>query len=120
MELTKDTDLSSFVGGQLEVQNSQEGYLFRGEIRSLRVEGEGQNADLTVELNWMAKGEGYPPGPSRWVKSENRPYTASLMVYSASEIGEGRLCLQSSILGEVTVLFPAGGSTLDRSKVEGL
>lgn len=116
MHLPQDTDLSRFVGGQIEVQNQEEGYLYRGEIKAIRVEGEGDDTKLTVELNWMAKAEGFPP--ERWVISDSKPYQASLLIYSVSDIGDDRLCLYSPIIGEMTVLFPKGGSTLERSKVE--
>lgn len=115
MELTQGA-IDRFVGGQLEVQNENEGYLYRGEITSLEITGEGDERVLVVNFRWFAKmGEDY-----KWLVSEPKPYSISLMIYGVSDIGDGRLCLISSIIGEVTVLFPPGGSKLDPAKVRGL
>lgn len=119
MELNEGV-LRKFVGGQIEVQNRDEGYLFRGEIKATHVEDKDDDTSLVVELEWMAQAEGYPPGPGRWVKSDAKPYKVSLMIYHVSDIGDNRICLQSSIVGEMTILYPKGGSVLDRSKVVGL
>ena len=113
--------VARFVGGQMEIQNKGEGYMFRGEIQKIEV-AEAEN-ELRVKFAWIAKGEGYPPLPKRWVRDEQVDYAASLEVYTASDIGPSetggsRLCFQSSIVGETVVLFPPDGSKLDRSKVE--
>ncbi len=120
----RTVDLSRFVGGQIEAQNEVERYIYRGEISAIRMEGN----SLMVELAWMAKGEGFPPIPTRWVVSDNKPYRASLEIYSVSNIGPSspevgggdRICLQSWVVNETTVLFPADGSRMDPTKVEGL
>lgn len=115
-------DLARFKGGQLEVQNAQERYLYRGEIKDIKVEG----GNLAVEFNWLAEGKGYPPVPEKWVNDEPRSYEASLEIYTISDIGPSpdgggnRLSLQSSIVGEIVVLYPPDGSKLDPTKVEGL
>jgi hypothetical protein len=108
--------VAKYVGGQMEIQNHNERYLYRGEIDSITVEDD----LLQVTFAWLAKGEGFPPIPKKWVKDEKRDYVASLGVYIASDIGDGRLCLDSPIVGELVVLFPPNGSKLDPSKVEGL
>jgi hypothetical protein len=120
MRLTT-ADVARFVGGQMEIQNQSEGYIYRGEIATIAVE----NNELQVKCAWLGKGEGYPPLPKRWVKDDQLDYGANLEVYSVSDIGPGeegdsRLCLQSGIVGETVVLFPPNGSKLDRAKVEGL
>ena len=115
MDLTKEI-AESYAGGHIEIQNSEEKYLFRGEIKSATV----QDNALIVQPRWLAKGEGFPPLPERWVSVDPQEYGASLEVYSVSDIGNGRICLHSSILGETTVLFPKGESRLDPSEVEGL
>ena len=112
-------DVARFVGGQMEIQNSGEEYMFRGEIETITV---ADNA-LKVKFAWIAKAEGYPPLPKRWVHDSELDYSASLEIYSVGDIGPGetggnRLSLQSSIVGEMVVLFPPDGSKLDRSKVE--
>ena len=125
MQLTTQT-VARFIGGQMEIQNQNEGYMFRGEVKTIAVE----NNELKVKFAWLAKGEGYPPFPKKWVNEDNLDYGASLEIYSASDIGPGstddgiggdsRLCLNSSIVGETVVLFPPNGSKLDPAKVEGL
>ena len=125
MELTTQA-VARFIGGQMEIQNEHEGYMFRGEIKTIAVE----NNELRVKFAWLAKGEGYPPFPKKWVNEDNLDYRASLEIYSASDIGPGstddgiegdnRLCFSSQIVGETAVLFPPNGSKLDPAKVEGL
>lgn len=115
MEITTET-LSRFVGGQLEIQNQNEGYLYRGEIESIEVD----NDSIKVKFAWLAKGEGYPPLPERWVNDENLDYVVSRMLSSASDIGDGRVSINVSIVWELLVFFPPDGSKLDPAKVEGL
>lgn len=123
MELTTGV-LAQFVGGQIEIQNPGEGYLYRGEIASAIVEG----GKLRVTCAWLAQGEGYPPLPSRWINAParvNRDYVASLEICRVGEIepcheeGE-RLIMQLSFVGEIIVFFTPDASRLDRSKVIGL
>jgi hypothetical protein len=118
MELTPEM-AAHYAGGQIEVQNEGEGYYYRGEIATTTVEGTGEDATFKATLAWMAKGVG-DPLPARLVNDTRLTYEASLLIYSVSDIGDGRTLLQSSIIGEITVLFPPGGSKLDPSKVEGL
>jgi hypothetical protein len=113
--------LATFVGGQIEVQNEGERYIYRGEIKTAVVEAN----EVRITLNWMAKGEGYPPIPTSWVVENRLDYTASLEIYTVSDIGSGseggrRLCLNSLIIGELVVLYPSDGSKLDPTKVKGL
>lgn len=121
MELTTAL-LALYVGGQMEIQNQGEGYLFRGEVESIAVE----EGELRVHFAWLARGEGFPPVPNQWVKDDRPDYVASLEIYTASDIGPSagggasRIHLNSSIVGETAVLYPPDGSKLDRSRVEGL
>lgn len=120
MTLTTEM-LAAFIGGQIEIQNAREGYIFRGEIKTAVVE----DNELRVILNWMAKGEGFPPLPTGWVTEKNLGYEAGLVAYHVSDIGRGteggnRLCLQSAIVGEIVILFPPDGSKLDPARVKGL
>lgn len=116
--------VSEFIGGQMEIQNESEGYIYRGEIKTITVE----NNELRAEFIWLAKGEGSPPLPDRWVKDERLDYMASLDIYSVSNIGptgneiggSDRISLLSPIVGELVILYPPDGSKLDPSKVEGL
>ena len=116
MQLTTQS-VQQFIGGQLEVRNPGEGYLYRGEIATAVVE----DNEFRVTCAWMAKmGE-----DGKWTKDGELNYAASLEIYSVSDIGPGtegsnRLCLQSRIVGETVVLFPPDGSNLDRAQIEGL
>jgi hypothetical protein len=105
--------VGSYVGGQMEVQNPTEGYLYRGEIGRIGV----NDNELQVGLRWVAKGEGFPP---TWIKDDKRYYAASLEIYQVSEIGEERICLYSPVVDELVVFFPKSGSRLDPSVVAGL
>lgn len=118
MELTPEM-AARYVGGQIEVQNPGEGYIYRGEITTATVEGGGDDATFKVALKWMAEGEGRPL-PSRWVNSTKLTYAASLLIYDVSDKRDGRILLQSPIVGEIVILFPPGGSKLDPARVEGL
>jgi hypothetical protein len=103
----------TYVGGQMEIQNDQEGYIFRGEIAEAVV----FKGELKVRFSWLAKGEGFPPIPTRWVKDNNLDYSASLEIYGVSDIGDGRLALNCPYTGELVVLFPPDGSKLDPNTV---
>ena len=119
MQLTNDL-LSRYVGGQMEIQNPKEGYLYRGEIATIILESGHAPDDqiLKVTFKWVAKGEGYPPLPNHWVRHSCLDYSASLMIYSVSDIGGGRINLNGWIVGENVTIFPPDGSKLDLSKVE--
>lgn len=123
MRLTTE-NLARFIGGQMEIQNQEEEYLYRGEIKTITVE----NNEVRVKFAWCAKGEGFPPMPTHWVKNENLEYAASLEIFAVNNIGPSdhgvgggdRICLNSPIVGELAVLYPSDGSKLDPAKVEGL
>ena len=115
MQITNEM-LARYVGGQMEIQNQDEGYLYRGEIEAIGME----DNNLQAKFKWLAKGEGFPPLPSRWINNERLDYFANLEIYTPSDIGDGRLCFNSFISGETVVLYPPNGSKLDPTKVEGL
>lgn len=75
---------------------------------------------MQVELAWMAKGEGFPPLPERWVKDDTLSYKVGLKICNTSDLGDGRIVLNIPIVGELTMLFPPDGSKLDPNEVEGL
>jgi hypothetical protein len=81
----------------------------------MKLEGEGDSLKLVVSFNWFAKME-----DSEWSVFEPKPYEVSLLIYSVSDIGDGRLFLSSYITGENTTIFPPNGSKLDPNKVRGL
>lgn len=121
MELTTEV-LAGYKGGQIEIQNQNEGYLYRGEIADAEV----KDGDLVVWFNWQAKGESYPPFPTRWVKEENRNFVLSLMegftsirdIGPGAEGGSNRILILSLISSEIIILYPPDGSKLDPANVE--
>ena len=102
--------VATYVGGQMEVQNEAERYLYRGEIEKIGIE----NNTLKVRFAWLKKLEGFPDKPGKWVEDKNLDYSASLEIYHPSDIGEGRLSFYSQMVNELAVLFPKGGSKLLR------
>ena len=111
--------MKRFNGGQLEVQNRIKKYLFRGEIKDVRIE----EGNLIVKLNWNAIGEGFPPLPRKWVKdtdSSRLNYNASMSIYQIVDVSDKRLVLASPILNELTVFYSKDGSRLNPLEVEGL
>lgn len=112
MKLTTE-ELAKFVGGQLEVQNANEGYIYRGDIGAIKVDG----GYLRVTFAWLAKG-GFPP--TGWIKDDKLDYETPVEICAVSEIGNGRVAVNSPLSGELLVFFPPGGSRLDPAKVEGL
>jgi hypothetical protein len=118
MKLTNGV-LEKYVGGQMEIQNRGESYIFRGEIKTIAIDATEQ--ELVVKFNWLAKGDGFPPIPNKWVNQGRLDYAAGVELFSScSDIGNDRLCFGSQIIGELVVLYPPGGSVLDPAKVEGL
>jgi hypothetical protein len=123
VRLTDDL-LYGFVGGQMEIQNPNENYIFRGKIKTIAVVGE----DLVAKFTWLAKGKGDLPVPEGWVKDDKLDYSINLGTCSVSNIGPSdgeigggdRICITSPIVGENLVLYPPDGSKLDPAKVEGL
>ena len=105
MRLTNEI-AARYAGGQIEIQNAGEGYLYRGEIATIVVEGEGDETTLRIALARMTKADRFPPGVKQWVPVDTRDYAASLLIYTVSDIGDGRLSLSSFVVGETTVLFP--------------
>jgi hypothetical protein len=107
--------LQTFVGGQMEVQNSIEDYIYRGQISTAEVI---QN-QLVVTFEWLARLEiaKTPDQQTRWVPSDRSSYAISLLFYSVKTIGPGeqgsdRLCLLSGVSAEVAILFPPNGSRM--------
>jgi hypothetical protein len=125
VELTNDA-VERFVGGQAEFQDPSM-YLLRGEVGAIAVEDDNGKAILRVCLNWIAKGEGWPPTPNRWVWFDHGDHQAvvHLTAFTATDIGpspEGggnRILLASSESRETVKLFPPDGSKLEPAKVEG-
>lgn len=110
-------DLVAFIGGEVEIQNQIEGYLYRGEIAEVKVEGE----NLVIKFAWSAKNRGGPNDLNPdWDNETNLDYSASLAIYVPSDIGEGRMAFTSFITNETAVLFPADGSKMNPERIQGL
>ena len=116
MELTNEI-VGRYVGGQMEILNPREGYMRRGEIAEIGIEGE----NLKVRFSWLAKGEGYPPLPKKWVNDDTLDFGINLTMCGVSDsFGEARIAINDTITGELSMLFLPGGSKLDPAQVEGL
>jgi len=123
VELTREL-AARFRGGQIEVQNQGHGSIWHGLIKTIGVEGTGDEALLSVTLEWAAAGDKLPV-PNTWTAIERREFGASLMMYRVDNMGRGanggdRLWLHSTVVGEAIILYPPGSSTFDPSRVIGL
>jgi hypothetical protein len=118
MRLTSEI-LARFVGGQAEIQNSEENYVFRGEIEAIVIEED----ELKIKFKWLGNS---PLRQIKWTKSTKLDYAISLAVCGAHDIGAGsegggsRIRIDAQIVGEIIALFPPDGSKLDPAKIEGL
>ena len=111
MDLTTEI-VKKYEGGQLEIQNKNEGYLYRGEIAEAWVD----DNSLFVKFKWLAKmGE-----DSKWYTNDNLDYSINLMFTSVSDIGDNRLFYSVSFIWENGTFFPPDGSKLDSKNVIGL
>jgi hypothetical protein len=109
-------ELQKYVGGQMEIQNHIEEYLYRGEVQAISMD----NDNLIVRFSWLAKGIGYPPLPDGWIRDAQLDYAAGLKGCSFSDIGNDRICINFPITRELAVLYPPEGSKLDPSKIKDL
>ena len=113
--------LSGFIGGQLEIQNRSEEYLYRGEIARAYIEGD----NLKVRFAWQAKMEG-----GEWHIAEGLDYVLTLWfdreknqpLCAVQRLSDGRLMIRgaSVFVAEVLTFFPPNGDKLDPAKVRGL
>lgn len=115
MQLTNER-LAEYIRGQMEVKNSDEGYLYHGEIEAINIE----HGLLNVRFAWIATTKSFPKTSGFWVMDNCLDYSASLEVFTPHEIEDDRICLSSCAVGELVVLHPPGGSKLDPAEVEGL
>jgi hypothetical protein len=130
--------LNTFVGGEVEVQNPIERYLYRGRIKTIVSDTSAGYGTLKIGLLWQVKGVvevhrmamlpvgGWDETP----ESDGLEYSCNTDLPSpeidapnipnAQFIGGGRMMFRNPYNGEVAVLFPAGGSQLDPEKVRWL
>jgi hypothetical protein len=112
-------EVKKYVGGQMEMNNPHKDYRYRGEVATIAV----KNNELEVTFAWLAKAN---ETLGTWSKVDCFLYRASLQIYSrrsvlpsVDEVGSGELCLSSSIIGEIVILYPPSGNKLDPAEVEG-
>lgn len=99
----------------MEVQNPTGCYIYRGEIEEITVRG----SELRVKFARLAKGQGYPSFPHRWVRHYDLDLAVNLGIYEVDVHNKRQLCLNSSDVGESIFLFlPDDGNKLDFSRVE--
>lgn len=111
MQITNDI-LARYAGGELEIQNSNEHYLYRGEVERAWIDGD----NMKVRFKWMAKmGEDY-----KWHTDANLDYAVSLLITSFNDLSDGRIVYSVMYVYERGAFFPPNGSKLDPAKVEGL
>lgn len=111
MELTTEI-VKRYEGGQLEIQNPNENYLYRGEIERAWVD----NGTMHVRFKWLAKfGD-----DGKWYANDKPEYSISLEFTSARMIGDNRILYSVMYVGERGTFFPPDGSKLDRNRVIGL
>lgn len=117
--------LARYVGGQLEIQDHDEGIVYRGRIKTIAAFGD----RIIMKLAWAAKSE--LNAAFKWVNYGKLDYIIDLIFYSATNIGpsggeiggDDRIYFTSpspSWTRKIIVLFPPNGSKLDSNKVEGL
>lgn len=106
--------LAAFKGGQIEIHNEGEGYLYRGEVTDAEV----SDSSMSVMLGWLARSKEYPP-TGEWVMDTKPMYELSTLFCDIVDLGDGRLMLLSYAVGERVVFFLPGHSDFDTSKIEG-
>ena len=105
MNLT-DESLQKYVGGQLEIQNPKERYIYRGEVSEVSI----VNEILRVKFSWLTKAEEFP-SPVRWTDIERKLYEVSLLIANSLDIGEGRVAISTGVIhNELLIFFPPDGS----------
>lgn len=115
MELTTEY-MRRFIGGQHEIFSHFENYRYRSQIKNIQVEDDpgqagftGQAANLVVEYEYCCEfvaGEGGSGNEYGFKPSENRTFTLALSIAGASEIGNGKLCVNAPVVGEMSVFYP--------------
>jgi hypothetical protein len=117
------TIIARYPGGQAEIKNQLEGYLYRGEIETINI-ADGQ---LQIKFKWLAQAQGFPPSPEQWINNDNLFFTWSPKPFNEiNDIGPDasggghKLYISSFISGIVVTIFPPDGSKLDPAEVKGL
>lgn len=115
MDLGSNT--ASYVGGQMEIVNSEKRHLYRGDIGAIVVEGK----KLRVTLDWIAEREWLSPSLHKWVQTDKRKdYIYDLKEYRATDMGIGRTYLTIPNGEGIIILHPLGGNRICPAEVKGL
>ena len=110
MELTTEI-VKKYEGGQLEIQNRVENYLYRGEIETAEVKDD----TLNVLFKWLAKMEN-----GTWHAHGNLDYSISLEITNFNDVGNNLILYEVMYIWENGTFFPPNGSKLDPREVIGL
>lgn len=104
-----------FIGGQLVVENSQQGYRSCGEVSAIEVSG----MFARIYLEWNAYQEGFPPFPDTWAKDNFLSFM--IPVDSCLGVGTSTISHLSDVVpGETVVIYQPNNRFLDPARVEGL
>lgn len=105
MELTHKL-LLQYNGGQLVLANTEAGYLKRGEIKEVRLQGKPDDQELFVSFSWFAENTGQPLEPSDdWIRANTKDLTFKLKDCQITDEGDGRISLWDPVLSESAVLL---------------
>ena len=73
----KKSDLERFNGGLVEIINHTERYYYKGEIKSIAMEG----TKIIVEFSWLTMVEGSTPAQSKWFTGNARKHSFDQLMY---------------------------------------
>lgn len=118
MTLTSEV-VEQYIGGQMVIRNELMGHIHCGQVENISVE----DNCLHGKLSWIAEGEGYPPFPTKWVKTwvDSLYFDVSLdqcKVVSIGATSSKGICIAART--DLVYLYPPGEVKLDPSQVEGL
>lgn len=110
-ELFDIVNSGKYVGGDLEIQNNVEDYMYRGKIKS--IETKDANA-LHIEFDIFVK-----MGKEGWEQVEAKSYGVGLLTATVSDIGDDRILINTGFVSnEICVLFLASKSNMDWEKFD--
>lgn len=106
VSLDSRTNLTRFVGGQMSAHRAGQGNRFRGQIRAITLERVGTHLICSVWFDWSASSDDNRTWHMDTVESQ--AFNASL--YTAQDLGQGRLRLYCDRDRETIILYPKGDS----------
>jgi len=99
----KNESLEKYIGGQAEIKNLGEGYLFRGRIERITID----NRELKIKFEWLAKKRDHYSSSQKWFITNLTEYVVGYEIYSqCKNVGKNRLSLGSAIASDKIILFP--------------